>query len=125
MKAFADAVCLRAVSFGARVLDVVDREVQLIIMPLWTATKLGATVRQDAQQTYASDLPASAERGHSAGLPQCLDRIKVVGRDFAVSINEGLLINAPDSLDRADVVGVLGSQIAWMLGLDLAVGLVC
>ena len=34
VEALADAVCLRALGLGARVIDVLDREIELVFMPL-------------------------------------------------------------------------------------------
>jgi hypothetical protein len=43
--------------------------------------------------------------------------------DLGVSIEKGLLIDAPYALDGADIVRVLSAEIAGMRGLDFAVGL--
>ena len=40
------AVGLRALGFGARVIDVLDREIELVLMPLRIATVLAAAVGQ-------------------------------------------------------------------------------
>ena len=40
--------------------------------------------------------------------------------DLGVGVDKGLLIDPADALDRADIVGVLRSQIARMSGFDLA-----
>jgi len=40
-----------------------------------------------------------------------------------ISIQEGLLVDATDALDRAHVVRILGAEITRMFGLDLPVGL--
>lgn len=50
--------------------------------------------------------------------------VERAGCDFAVGANERLLVNAPDPSDRADVVRILRFQIARMLSLYLAVGLI-
>ena len=52
MEALADTVGLRAVGLGARVVDVLNRQVELIGMVFDLAAILGATVGQDAQQRY-------------------------------------------------------------------------
>ena len=49
MEALADAVGLRGAGPGSGMLDVIDRQVQLVIMRLRLATVLGAPVRQDAK----------------------------------------------------------------------------
>ena len=44
MEAFTDAVRLRALGLGARVIDVLDREIQLILVPFGIAAELAAAV---------------------------------------------------------------------------------
>jgi hypothetical protein len=46
VEAFADAVGLRALGLGARVIDVLDREIQLVLVPFGIAAKLAAAVSQ-------------------------------------------------------------------------------
>ena len=50
VEAFADAVGLRALGLGARVIDVLDREIELVFVPLRVAAILAAAVGQHAQQ---------------------------------------------------------------------------
>ena len=50
MEAFADAVRLRALGLGARVIDVLDREAQLVLVPFRVAAELAAAVSQYAQE---------------------------------------------------------------------------
>ncbi len=40
VEALADTVGLRALGFGARVIDVLDREVEFVLVPLWIAAAL-------------------------------------------------------------------------------------
>lgn len=40
--------------------------------------------------------------------------VLVVYNLAAAGIHEGLLVDAPDALDRAHIEGVLATQIAWM-----------
>ena len=42
---------------------------------------------------------------------------------LAVSVDVGLLINPPHAFNRADVIGVLRTQIAWMFGFDFTMRL--
>jgi hypothetical protein len=48
--------------------------------------------------------------------------IELHKHDFTVGIDEGLLVETPNALDCADIIGVLRTQIAGMLGLNLALG---
>jgi len=57
VEALADAVGLWALGLGARVIDVLDREVELVLVPLWTAAAVG----QHPQQL---DLVVAEQRKH-------------------------------------------------------------
>ena len=46
MEALTDAVGLWALGLGARVIDVLDREVELVLVPLWIAAIFAAAVSQ-------------------------------------------------------------------------------
>src|SRR6266516_7118795 len=54
VEAFADAVGLRALSLGARMIDVLDREIELVLVPFGIAAELAAAVGEHAQQRSAS-----------------------------------------------------------------------
>ena len=43
--------------------------------------------------------------------------------DLGVGVDEGLLVDAPDALERADVEGVLGAAVARAFAVEFAVGL--
>ena len=62
VEALADAVGLRALGLGARVIDVLDREVELVFVPLRIAAVLAAAVGQHAQQL---DVVLLEERDHA------------------------------------------------------------
>src|SRR5215469_10749172 len=50
VEAFTDAVRLRALGLGARVIDVLDRKIQLILVPFGVAAELAAAASQHAQE---------------------------------------------------------------------------
>jgi hypothetical protein len=50
VEAFTGAVGLRALGLGARVIDVLDREIQLVLVPFEIAAKLAAAVSQHAHE---------------------------------------------------------------------------
>jgi hypothetical protein len=50
VESFTDAVGLRALGLGARVIDVLDREIELVFVPFGIAAILAAAVGQYAQQ---------------------------------------------------------------------------
>src|SRR5919201_4402164 len=53
VEAFADAIGLRRVSFGLGMIDVLHREIELILMMLAVAAVLRPAVRENAQQRNA------------------------------------------------------------------------
>src|SRR5262249_36534608 len=50
MEAFTDAVGLRALGLGARVIDVLDREIELVLVAFGIAAELAAAISQHAQE---------------------------------------------------------------------------
>ena len=53
VEALCDSVRLRALGLGAAVIDVLDREIELVFVPLRVAAILRAPVGEDAQQRHA------------------------------------------------------------------------
>src|SRR6201993_4093658 len=62
VESLTDSIRLRALGLGTGVIDILDREVELILMPLWVAAVFAAAVGQYAQQL---NLMAIEERNHS------------------------------------------------------------
>src|SRR6516164_3920631 len=62
VEAFTDAIRLRALGLGARVVDVLDREIQLVLVPFGIAAELAAAVSQHAQEL---DIVLLQERQHT------------------------------------------------------------
>ena len=42
---------------------------------------------------------------------------------LAVAVDKGLLVNTANTLNIANVVGILAAQVTWVLGFNLAVRL--
>src|ERR1700751_250767 len=124
MEAFADSIGLRALGLGAAVIDVLDREIELVFMALGAA-KLGAAIGQHARQ---ADVVLVIKRHHP--VIEDLGRgdrglavIELGEGDLGIGVDEGLLIDPPHTLQRADVEGVLGAAMAWAFAPDLAMRL--
>ena len=125
MEALDDAVGLRALGLGAGVVDVLDRQVELVFVAVVGAAIFGAAVGQDALQR---DAVLFVERQHPVvqkvgGGDRRLAVIELGEADLGVGVDEGLLIDAANALQRADVEGVLRAAIAGAFGLELAVRL--
>ncbi len=115
-----DAVRLRVTRLGARMVDVLDGQVQLVLVMLQRAAELHSTVGQDAQEGHLLLLePRNGAVVEQVGRHQgVLAVVQLDEGDFAVGIDEGLLVDAATALDVPDVVGVLGAEIARMGRLD-------
>src|SRR5262249_31513015 len=125
MEAFTDAVRLRTLGLGARMIDVLDRKIQLVLVPFGIAAELAAAVSQHAQEL---DIVLLEERQHTVieqigRRDRRLAVVELGKADLGVGVDEGLLVDASNTLQIADIEGVLGAAVTWMLALELAVRL--
>ena len=94
METLANAVSLRALGLGTAVIDVLDREIELVFVAL-AAAELSATIGQHARQPDT----VLVVKWHHPIIENfgCSDRglavIKLGKGDFGVGIDDGLLIN--------------------------------
>src|SRR5579859_1778064 len=91
-------------------------------MMLWLALILRAPVRQDPEQWY---LMLIKERQNTVIENICRSNGMLGLIEFgkchpAVSVDKGLLVNAADALDIADIVGILGAEISGVLSFNLS-----
>src|SRR4029450_11692376 len=113
MERFPDAVGLRSFGFGARVVDVLDREIELVLVPLRIAAVLAAAIGQYAQQL---DVIALEQRDHAVveEISRRNRRLAIVelgAGNLGVGVDEGLLVDAPNSLQIADIERSLGTAM--------------
>ncbi len=106
------------------VIDVLHREIELIFVMLALAAIFGAAVGENAQQR---NIVPFKEREHPivqhVGRHQrILAIVQLRKRHLSIGVDEGLLINPANAFDSADVIGILGAQVAGMRGFDLAMG---
>src|SRR6516165_6798803 len=125
VEAFTDAVRLRALGLGARVIDVLDRKIQLILVPFGVAAELAAAVSQHAQEL---DIVLLEEWQHAVieQIGRRDGRLAVIelGKAYlGIGVDEGLLVDASNALQVADIERILGAAVTWMLALELAVRL--
>jgi len=88
------------------------------------AAVLGAAIGQHPQQRQAvlveeRNDPVVQDVGR---VDRVLARVQLAEADGAVGVDEGLLIDAANAFQRADVERILRAQVADVLGLDLAPG---
>src|SRR5262249_19051577 len=114
-----DAVGLRALGLGPRVIDVLDRKVKLVFVSLRVATILTAAVGQYAQKL---DIVLLEQRQHPI-IEQICRRDRCLAIDLGVRIDEGLLVDPANALQITDIECILGAAIAWMLALELTMSL--
>src|SRR3954470_24496759 len=125
VEALADAVGLRTLGLGAGLIDVLDRKIELVFVPLRVAAVLAAAVGQHARELH---VVALEQRDHAvidevSRRERRLAIVELGANDLAVGVDEGLLVDAPDPLHVADIECVLGAAIARMLALELAMRL--
>jgi hypothetical protein len=123
VEALADPIGLRALGLGSAVIDVLDREIQFVLVPLRVAAVFAAAIGEHPAERDAALLE---ERQHPViqqiGRGDCrLDVVKLGEADLGVGVDEGLLIDAAHPLQRADVEGVLGAAVAGTGAVELAV----
>lgn len=126
MEPLTDAVGLRTVGLRLRVLDVIDRQEQLVVVTLRPPAELGATISKDTDQVDSVFLEhrqyTIVEKIRCGD--RRLGRVQLAGRDLGVGVHERLLVDAANAFNCADVVRVLRSQVSRVLGLDLTVNFV-
>lgn len=104
--------------------DVFQRELELVRMAIGLAAVLRAAVRQHARERD----PVLFKEGQHSIIQQIgrgdrrLPRIELREADFRVGIDEGLLGDPADTFQRADVEGVLRPAVAGTLTFEFAVG---
>src|ERR1700691_5355232 len=120
-----DAIRLRDLGLGARMVDILERQVELIFVVLGVAAIFRAAISQHAAEPH---LPRIIER-HDAIVDEIsrgdgrLAIIELGKGDLGVGVDKGLLVDAADPLHVADVERILGAAIARTFALELAMRL--
>jgi hypothetical protein len=104
------------------VVDVFNRQIELILVPFRITAVLAAAVGQHPRER---DIVLLVERQHLVieqigGGKRRLDVIELCKADLGVGVDEGLLVNAADPFERADIERVLGAAVAGTGALELA-----
>src|SRR5579872_2102636 len=125
VEALDDAIRLWALGLGAGVVDVLERQVELVFVVFRVAAIFRAAIGQYAAELHLVGVierydPIIEQIG---GGDRRLAVIELSEGDLGVGVDEGLLVDAPDPLHVADVEGVLGAAIARALALEFAVRL--
>jgi hypothetical protein len=104
------------------VVDVFDRQITLVFMPLGVTAVLAAAVGQHSRERNAVLLiewqhPVVEQIG---GGERRLDVIELCKADRGVGVDEGLLVNAADPFERADMERVLGAAVPGTDALEFS-----
>ena len=90
--------------FGFAVVNIFDSQIELILVMLDRAVLFGSAIRQHSQQTdrmfFIPRQDTVVEQVYSGN-----GMFQFCKADLGVSVNEGLLVNTPDSLDGAHING--------------------
>ena len=116
---------LAAPGLGSGVVDVLDRQIELVFVAVVGPAVFGPAVGEHALQ---GDAVLLVERDHPVVEQVCggqrgLAVVELGEADLGVGVDKGLLIDAPDALERPDIEGVLGAAVARAFGDEFAVGL--
>src|SRR5512134_1347325 len=122
VEALADAIGLRTLGLGSTVVDVLDREIELVLVPLRVAAVFAAAVGQHPAQRDAVLLvkrqhPVIQQIGRG---DRRLDVVELGEANLGIGVDEGLLVDAAHPLQRADIKGVLGTAVAGTGAVELA-----
>ncbi len=103
--------------------DVLDRQVELVFVPIVGAAELGAAVGQHALQRHVVFLEERDDAiiEQIGGGDRGLAAIELGEAELAVGIDEGLLVDASDALEGSDIERILRAAIAGAFGIELAV----
>jgi len=106
------------------VIDVFDREIKFVFVPVMGTAELGAAVGQHPLQRHVVFLEERNDPviEHVGGGDRGLAIVELGKGDLAVGVDERLLVDPADALQRADIECVLGAAIAGAFGVELAVG---
>src|SRR3974377_1255213 len=105
--------------------DRLDGGVEFVFVRFRIATILTATIGEHPQQL---DIVFLEEWQYSV-IEQIRRRdrrlaiVQLGASDLGVGIDEGLLVDPTNALQIADIERILGAAIAWMLAVELAMGL--
>ena len=125
VEALDDPVRLRTLGLGPGMVDILHRQVELVFVVLGVAAIFGAAIGQHPAELH---LLGIVERHHPiieqvGGGDRRLAVIELGEGDLRIGVDEGLLIDTPDTLHVADVKGVLRAAIAGALAFELAMRL--
>ena len=117
---FTDPVGLGMPRLGACVIDVLHREIELILMALRCPAIFGSTVGEDPVHRNLVLLEERQDpiiqklRGRHRGLAV----IQLSEAHFAVGVDEGLLVDPAHAFQGPDIEGVLGATVARTFTLE-------
>ena len=125
MEALSNAIRLRTLRLGSRMINILHREIKLVFVMLGIAAIFRAAISQHTCELHL----LSIEEWQDTVVQEigCGNRrlaiIELGKDDLGIGVDEGLLVDAADALHVADVESVLRAAIARALALEFAVRL--
>jgi hypothetical protein len=122
MSSLDDAIRLRTVHLGPRMSNLLHGSIQLLFMPIRTATILCAAIGQHPQKGHF----VRFKEGDHLIIPQIGRRqgrfpiIEFRRCHLTIGIKEGLLVDPTDALQRPDIEGILCPTLPGTFTLKLA-----
>jgi hypothetical protein len=125
VEAFIDAISLWRTRLRFGVVDVNDGKIEFVLLMFQSSTIFSDTVGKHSKQP---DLFLLEKGQHlvieQIGVHQRILAVIQLGKGhFCISIYNSLLVNTPNTFDRAYIVGVLRTQVARVFSLDLTVSI--
>jgi hypothetical protein len=126
VEALANAIGLRALGLGAGVVDILNGQIELVLVALGVAAVLGAAVGEhpgDANALIVEERHDAVVEDFGGG-DRGLAVVEFGKRDFGVGIDDCLLVDPPDTLERADIERVLGYAVPGAFAVELTACLI-
>ncbi len=123
VKSLANSVGLRASGFGLAVINVLQGLIKLVFMVLPSAAVFRSSVGQNSQQLNTIFFVEGYYTviKHIGCYKSIFAVIQLGESNLGISVYKSLLVDPADSFDGTYVVGVLRSQVTWMMRFDLSV----
>ncbi|MPN22673.1 hypothetical protein SDC9_170056 [bioreactor metagenome] len=122
VKAFANTIGLRTLSFCFCVVNIFNSQIELIFVMFSCTTVFGSPIgkyshKRDTVLVVHRDYPVIEHIGsHQSNFSV----IKFNGSHLSIGINKCLLINTTHTFDITHIIGILSSKITGMIGLNFS-----
>src|SRR5262249_27099621 len=121
MEPFTDAIGLRRFSFCFRVVNIFQRKIEFIFMMLPGTTIFSSTISEYPEQINSVFFKEGQHPviEHVCCYQSTFTIVQFCSGYFTVSVNKSLLVNAANTFDGANIISILGAQVAGMMSFNL------